>query len=137
MLKSFEWAARYRLDIPEIDAQHEELIRRVNSLVIALNDEKSRQDIRQLIYFLEEYVVFHFYEEEQLMEKEWYPGTAAHREIHCRYVERVRALGATLDQDSVTPELAAELNRLLVEWLSRHIDEDDRAFALYLQSHTA
>lgn len=135
MLNAFEWTEKYKLGIPEIDTQHQELIRRVNCLVLAVNDEKSSENIRQLIYFLEEYIVHHFFEEEQLMEREWFPDVARHREIHIGYVARVRSLAARLDHEDITPDLVAELNRLLLSWLSGHIDVEDRLFAKYMLSH--
>lgn len=129
MLKEFDWTERYRLGIPEIDAQHFELVKRINNLVIAFRNEKSKQDIHEILSFLEEYVVFHFNDEEALMRKHGYLGLDNHCNIHRKYTENVSALIHDLNSQPVTPALMVAVNRLLVEWLSTHIDEEDRAFA--------
>lgn len=129
MLKEFDWTERYRLGIPEIDAQHFELVKRINNLVIAFRNEKSKQDIHEILSFLEEYVVFHFNDEEALMKKHGYSGLENHCNIHRKYTESVSALIHDLNNQPVTPALMVAVNRLLVEWLSNHIDVEDRAFA--------
>ena len=133
MLKEFEWSERYRLGVPEIDEQHLELVKRINNLVIAFNNEKSRQEIHEIVSFLEAYVVVHFRDEEVLMAKHGYSGLEKHHNIHGEYVEKVESLVKGMWDQGVTPPLMVEVNRLLIEWLSKHIDVEDRKFAvLYL-----
>ncbi len=129
MLKEFEWKERYRFGIPQIDDQHLELVKRINNLVIAFNDEKSRQEIAEIVAFLEGYVVIHFNEEEKFMAENRYIGLEQHRAIHDEYMRKVDALACEMRAGEVTPALMVEVNRLLIEWLSRHIDEEDRKFA--------
>lgn len=128
MLKEFDWTERYRLGIPEMDDQHFELVKRVNNLVIAFKSERSKQDIHEILSFLEEYVVIHFNDEEALMEKYGYADLDTHCDSHGQYMEMVGALVQDLNTQAVTPTLMVSVNRLLVEWLSTHIDKEDRAF---------
>lgn len=136
MLKTFEWNERYRLGVPEMDAEHLELIKRVNSLVIAFNSEKSKKEIYDILTFLDEYVISHFGHEEKLMIEAGYPQTEQHQAIHDDYINRVDELSRAMWDEGVTPALMVDVNRLLIEWLSQHIDEEDRAFARYwLEKH--
>lgn len=134
MLKQFPWDDRFLLGIPQIDCQHQELIRRVNTLALYMNRKEAWENIRDTIHFLEEYVVTHFRDEEALMEKAGYPKLKEHRTLHADYSAQVNALVFRIQGKDITPDLIATTNRLLVDWLSHHIDEDDRQFAVWANS---
>lgn len=132
MLKEFEWSERYKLGVPEIDAQHMELVKRINNLVIAFNNEGSRREIHEILTFLEEYVIIHFNDEEKLMEKHGYGDYEKHRGIHNDYITQVEGLSHEMRDHGITPPLMVEVNRLLIQWLSHHIHEEDRQFTEWL-----
>lgn len=131
MLNCFDWTEKYRLDIPEIDEQHMELVSRVNNLFIAYNDERSRQEIHEMLLFLSQYVVIHFKDEEALMEKLEYPEFDCHHSLHQNYSRSVDRLFDQVKEGAVTRDMMIEVNRMLVTWLSNHIDVEDRRFAEY------
>jgi len=135
MLNHFPWETRFILDIPQIDEQHEELIRRVNNLAITYNSEETRENVRNTILFLEEYVLTHFSTEEAFMNQSGYPALDEHHSIHENYTAQVNRLVFSIHGQDLTPELIAEANTLLVNWLSHHIDEEDRKFADWFHQH--
>jgi hemerythrin len=129
MLNEIKWVEKYRLGIPEIDAQHFELIKRVNNLVFAFVSEKSKNDIRDISAFLQAYVAIHFHDEEALMAKYGYAEMKNHQSIHAEYTRRVESLIAEIQGNAITPALMSEMNELLIQWITKHIDIEDRRFA--------
>ena len=83
--------------VPEIDQQHQELIRLLNRL----NDAVKNRELRQKVYqIMDEIIVFtrrHFESEERLMFKAGYPEIEAHKEKHRQLVEEALHLKEKLD----------------------------------------
>ena len=62
-----------------IDAQHKELINRINKLVGACENGVCQLEAIRMLDFLSDYTDFHFREEEALQEKAGYPGPSSYR----------------------------------------------------------
>ena len=61
-----------------IDTQHRELISRTNQFLGKLEERPGRVEAIQMLDYLDEYIEFHFGEEEKLQEEIGYPGLAEH-----------------------------------------------------------
>lgn len=64
---AIEWTQDLSTGSDEIDNQHKELFRRINSLLDACNQGKGREEIGKTVQFLEDYVITHFSAEEEYM----------------------------------------------------------------------
>ena len=85
------------LDVPEIEQQHQELVRLLNRLNDAVKDREQRQKVYQI---MDEVIAFtrqHFEAEELLMLKEGYPEIEAHKEKHKQLVDEALHLKEKLD----------------------------------------
>ncbi len=133
MIKEFEWIERYVLDIPEIDEQHIELVKRINAFVNAFNEGKGDTEIKAIVTFLEEYVVSHFNDEETLMERYRYLNIDEHHAFHDTYMRKVNQFIRDLDDNGIIAVQAENIHLLLIDWLSIHIDVEDRKFAEYIK----
>ena len=69
----------------EIDAQHAELFDRIDKLLAASREKRSREEVGQMLTFLGDYVVHHFSAEERMMAAAAYPELAAHQAEHRRF----------------------------------------------------
>ena len=80
------WKEKYRIGVELIDTQHQELFRRLSNFIqivqnnIPWNDKL--EEVKETLNFLQEYVVFHFNDEEAYMKEINYPDLELHKKIH-------------------------------------------------------
>ena len=126
-----QWTQALSVGIPEIDAQHQELFRRVNRLLEAALAGDPREAGATLA-FLGEYAVTHFSAEERFMRDVGYPGLRRHREEHELFVADLRALDREFAEGGPTPGLVARLNRQVGDWLRGHVCVTDMAMGHFV-----
>jgi hemerythrin len=126
------WTERLAVGVEEIDAQHQELYRRVDGFLRALDQRRGRGEVMPLVAYLEQYVRSHFAAEQQLMELSGYDGLGDHLAEHHWFEEEYRRLAERLALEGVTLDLAQALVWLLVGWLDYHLESTDRKLGAYL-----
>ncbi len=126
------WTERLAVGVEEIDAQHQELYRRVDLFLRALDERRARSEVTSLVTYLDEYVCSHFASEQQMMELAGYDGLGDHMVEHHWFEEEYRRLAAQLEQEGVSPELAQALVWLLAGWLDYHLEHTDRKLGAFL-----
>lgn len=67
------WDLTLDIGIDSIDSQHRELFNRLDQLLASIDDGRSNDEVIKTLDFLEEYVVKHFNEEEEIQNKINYP----------------------------------------------------------------
>ena len=114
------WSPNYMVGIAAVDAQHEELVTRMNSLWEELLTRKDHESLSrglsEMTHLLEE----HFATEDAHMDSHPYAGSAAHRADHARALETARSLATRIDEQSLTLGI-----RFLYDWLLSHIRSYD------------
>lgn len=112
-----------------VDEQHKELIRRINDLYEALDadDETREAKATETLAFLKDYTVFHFAEEEKLMEAAKYPLLAEHHAKHEAFVQTVQDLQKQLADEGATETFADKVEEEVTNWLIKHIQGTDMA----------
>lgn len=124
------WDESLATGIPKVDTQHKELIRQVESLL----EFQNRERFHQTIEFLEDYVVRHFHDEEELMIESSYPKLAEHKALHDAFVTTIGELKDKFEAEGETEENKLELYRAATKWLMNHILSQDRKFAEFYRS---
>ncbi len=128
-----EWSDTYLLNLAVVDRQHQEMFRRVNRLLDAIERGEGRHEIHRTMSFLKSYIVAHFGAEEVLMRRARYPMVEAHAMEHHRFARSVRTMAKQLDAlDDPEPMLPVISNEL-GGWLQTHIMKSDQLFGAYLQ----
>jgi hemerythrin len=118
----------------EIDTQHKELFKRIESLLAAFDKKDSgREEVAKIIQYLSDYVVFHFGNEENYMAKYAYSSTSAHKAQHEQFVKNFLKLKDRILMEGINGQLAEETKELCVSWLINHIKYSDRALGLFLK----
>src|SRR5512145_818935 len=84
---SVEWTPDLGTEVQEIDDQHKELFKRIDSLLEAWKQGKALPEVDKVISFLTEYVVFHFGNEQKYMQKFGYTNTVQHLAQHDMFVK--------------------------------------------------
>lgn len=113
--------ARMATGIATIDAQHQELINRLNALHRAHVLATESDEIKKMLKFLGEYANSHFQHEEQLMEERKCPQRAENRSAHARFLFEYREMVSMYSLDPDTDQMEAEIKSMVARWLTTHI----------------
>ena len=130
---SVEWTPDLGTEVQEIDDQHKELFKRIDSLLESWKQGKAVAEVDKVIAFLTEYVVFHFGNEEKYMNKYGYTNKVQHLAQHDMFVKSFGKLRDRFKNEGVKPELIEDATQLLVDWLKNHIKYSDKALGLFLK----
>jgi hemerythrin-like metal-binding protein len=114
------------------DLQHASLIEQINTLYAAILAKHGREQVGQIIAFLDTYVRNHFSIEEKYMELYSNPELEKHVKEHASFRRNLEELKA----GQLSPgELSAEsLCFDLCEWLKTHILSIDRRLGAFLKA---
>lgn len=117
-----------------IDAQHRELIDRVNRLAEAGVRGKEKQAAVKTLDFLMDYTDFHFSAEEALQKETGYPEVNRHHEQHRQFEKAVDELRQMLEEEEGPSGAFAEaVKKNVEEWLKNHIRTWDKAVAEHVR----
>lgn len=132
-LPRLEWSRRYSVGVAEIDAQHEELFRRINAFIAAAEERRARPEVESLVVFLGEYAKQHFADEERMMQFSGFPGLGAHLEQHQAFIREWTRLAHRLADEGTTIGLAQECVALVFEWANVHVPRSDVELGAWLR----
>ena len=127
------WTQDLSVDVKEIDAQHKELFRRINSLDSEMKKGRAKEEVLKVIEFLDEYVVIHFRTEEMFMLNYAYPKYQFHKTKHEWFKEEFSAIRKKLEKEGATPGVIILSNNLLITWFCNHIRTIDAELGRYLK----
>lgn len=124
------WKDSYCIGVDKIDQQHKALFEMVYRLIQTVNEnhswEEQKEECRQSIAFLKEYVVEHFADEEAYQEEIGYEGLAQHKKLHKDFTKEVVLYGMKLEQSSFDPAVVKNFLGLLTAWLIYHVADADQ-----------
>lgn len=130
------WRDDLALGVEQIDSQHKELLVRFDLLLSACKEGKGSGEVLHLLDFLDEYVVTHFRDEEVLQRQSGFPGYEDHHREHEAFIARLADLKRRMHVEGGVPiDLVLDTNKLLLDWLIRHISVRDREVGKHLKSH--
>lgn len=125
----FEWSDAMSVGIPEIDAQHRELINLLNRLFISVVEHDKDKITIEILDALIDYTKTHFALEEELMQRAGYDALefAAHKGTHQCFVEKV---GSAAQKNLLEGKsVSFELIHFLKNWLRHHIMDTDKRYS--------
>ncbi len=128
-----EWSENLAVGDPMIDNQHKELFVRFNQLLDACQNRKGREEIGGMLKFLDDYVIFHFGEEEKLMNREVYPDRESHKAQHRHFSRQLAELRETMALRGPALDLVVTTNQALIQWIVMHIKDMDVRFGAFLR----
>ncbi len=131
----YTWTEELEVGIETIDSQHRELFRAFNALLSDPGKPGSAVpgEVPWMIGFLEDYVVNHFGMEELYMRRYSYPGYAAHKAEHNRFIALFYDLRDEVDAEGITPAAAQRIAAAVGDWLVGHIGGTDRELGKFLK----
>jgi len=130
-----KWSIDYETGIDEIDEQHHILVNTLNEANELLTKDYSLENLQKITKDLLSYALYHFEEEEELMQTYGYQDElpqdyakhmTQHRDFSAKVVDVRESLkaGNLIGQD--------ELISFLLSWLLNHIDKTDKKLGKYL-----
>ena len=129
------WDEKYSVGVKTMDNQHIAMIGMLNELYDAMTSGQALEKTGPLLQRLVNYTNTHFAAEEALMQSSGYLGLAEHRLHHGQLTAQVLEHVARFGQDDLF--LPIQLLQFLREWLSTHIQQEDKAYGPWLREHGA
>lgn len=127
------WKEKYKIGVPQIDAQHEELFSRVTAFVETVRSDKAWDvkiaNVNETLDFMKDYVVTHFHEEEAYQEEIGYPQLEQHRQMHNDMVDYVVRISEQCEKEGYREIVLQQFAGKLVTWLVNHVVTDDLKIA--------
>lgn len=118
-----------------IDAQHKELIGKIDDLLSYCEESKEKVKAIQILGYLAEYTEFHFAEEEKLQEEISYPAIDVHKKLHAEFRKAIEELHDMLEEEEgPTQKFVTAVRTNVVSWLFEHIQKMDRDLADYVKN---
>lgn len=128
------WDNKFNTGIRTVDLQHQELIEIINALDALELTAATEQSLKQLLAQLNQYVMFHFNHEEELMARHFVPRDTqtTHQAQHANFGKQIEVAAQSL-LTAVNPDAKASLVQFLQQWLLEHIMVTDMEVARYLR----
>lgn len=120
------WNDTYLLGIPMIDNQHKKFFVILDNLV-TLNQKQEKSEIHTVINELQNYVIYHFQTEEDLMVKSHSPNIDLHIMEHELFRKKVEEFHHSYYNNNA--ELLNEMISFMRKWLIIHISGTDAEYA--------
>ena len=126
---------KLKLDIPEIDSQHETLINLINQLHESMLHGAGKSTLHELLSQLLENTRTHFACEEELMSRHQYPEYEKHKSEHNRLMQHLLDLADRYENGDLLLSFAVLLE--LKGWALVHIEKSDKPLGAFLHGREA
>ncbi|MBI5556001.1 MAG: hemerythrin family protein [Deltaproteobacteria bacterium] len=124
------WDDSYKVNVTEIDQQHQKLVAMINDLNDAMCQGKAKDVLEKILSGLINYTATHFKTEEKYFDKFAYPETAIHKKEHVDFVQKVSEFKDGFDKGKVG--LSISVMKFLSDWLKNHIKGTDKKYGPFL-----
>jgi hemerythrin len=124
------WVKSLETGIEKIDEQHKELFHQMDLLLDRTNGSRHKE----VLDFLDKYIVKHFSDEQRMHADSKYPKAAAHKKFHDEYVVIFRKLKDKFIKEGPTPVNNIEVNKTIAGWLKDHIMVHDKEYAAFYKA---
>jgi|GEM_PF-2884737 hemerythrin-like metal-binding protein len=127
-----DWNDMLSVGIEAMDDEHKELFRRINALLVALLGPENQGDTHALVAAIRDYTVFHFSDEEKMMQARDYPRFPQHKVLHTAFLKEFSSIEEQLIAEGLTASLVIRMQDKVVTWLLDHIAKVDHDYAEYM-----
>jgi hemerythrin len=127
-----EWSPTYSVKVKKFDDQHKKLVDLINQLHDAMKAGQGNAMLGIVLQQLISYTSSHFGDEEKAMQAHGYPGLAAHKAEHEKFVAKV--LDAQKQFQAGSAMLTVAVMTFLKDWLISHIKGVDYKYGDFLNS---
>jgi len=130
----FIWEDRFSVGVKLIDDQHKELFKRMNTLLNAVSKGEQDAETIRIMFFLRDYVITHFRDEENLMETYGYPETHLHKAEHQNLMKDLKLIIDEYKSVRDNRQIYEQLKERLADWVIHHTTGIDQDLGVFLKS---
>lgn len=123
---AINWNKNLETGIQIVDSQHRSLVEKLNQFFEACIQKRGKDELMGMMKFLENYVVFHFRTEEDIMERNKFSGYLTHKAMHDEFIKEFVKIKGRFEKEGITLELANDTMKFLTNWLIEHISKIDK-----------
>ena len=116
------WSDSFILNIPVIDEQHKKFFELFESVSEGY-ENKEPEELDKLLGELENYLEYHFQEEEKLMKENGYEDYENHKKQHDFFINRIEEMRN--EYDYMNPMLFDKIRTFIKKWFISHILKKD------------
>ena len=128
---TISWSDVYKIGVEVVDAEHERLFAAYQDVIDRVEAGSGPSAIRDALAVLENYIVEHFTNEEELMISIDFPDLFAHKIAHLDFqVSVMRFRKAITDGEDISEDLLGFFG----SWLVSHITVMDRRIGEFLRA---
>ena len=119
-----EWQDEFKIGIPSIDHEHQELIALINALHAGLSGDATAEEISRFLGEVDTQIGAHFALEEWTMRELGYDQYADHKADHEKLLDQIRDIADAFDA-GVYMDYSGRLAHHLKQWFSEHFRTKD------------
>jgi hemerythrin len=138
-MEAFRWDQCFVTGLGTVDDQHHYLVNVVNQFgeLLMRAEGATADEIEQLVGELKNYTIYHFSEEESLMQQAHFEPRYfdPHQKEHAQFLQDVTHMYAGMSGDN--REAATALLNFLSNWLAYHILGSDQLMAMLMRAKAA
>ena len=131
------WDRNLETEVAWIDKQHKQLLNNLANMASYIAQNKSEENVRELVTFLNDYIRLHFNAEQSYMQRFNYPQIDDHLGQHQWFVKQFKDKEKKYILNGPSRQLAAEITRDLWGWFKDHICEYDKEFAVFYKERNS
>ncbi len=132
-----DWSDLLSVGINKMDDEHKVLFTRINDLLKSLLGFEGDFDIAELVRRVNEYINFHFRDEEKMLASWDYPELDQHKKLHAIYEEEFDNIEKILREGGFDAELLIQIQDKIINWLLDHIAKVDKKYGMYIAEQEA
>ncbi|MCK9171381.1 MAG: hemerythrin family protein [Treponema sp.] len=121
-----KWSSKYEVGIPEMDAQHKHWIELLNAFCEGLEEQAMKLHLINLLYETINYTLYHFSEEERLMQNIGYPSLNDQKKLHTELYRTIESLRDKIARDE--PVVPKTVTKELKNWFNYHLLIEDKKY---------
>ena len=116
----FNWGDEYSVNVLAMDNHHKKLFDIMNQMHEAMKAAADEDQLTKYITELVDYTVYHFGEEERMLEQVNYSGIDSQKRSHVAFVDKIKEF-QTQANNGMAIFAVPKVSRLGIDWLKEHI----------------
>jgi len=129
---NLNWDNTLSTGISSIDNQHKELFNCINQLLMSMKEGKGKTEVIKTLDFLEDYVIKHFDEEEEIQKKNNYPKYSMQHKQHEEFKMELKELRKVFETTGVSAIFVINVQQKMSNWWRSHIKDLDKDLGSFL-----
>lgn len=127
------WNSSYSVWVPEIDKQHQEILKLIDDIV-SIDADTGKVIVSDIIKRLSDYVIMHLKKEELFLQYIWYSDINRHVLEHRKFTQQFNSIALQLIYGYSSKHKDLLVN-FLKKWWNHHILIEDMKYKNYIEEN--